>query len=186
VKAPVVSATVRASPPEPSSPALCAGFRRDRWSRPACVVRGGSRFWRAKLSDVSFTSFTRPPAPFSPTRVVRPTVQSLVVTRRTVHRSGTRSSQYSPNLPDCWRPTCEQASTAFQHCSVPVATRSRPDWVPEPAGAGDEGASVEEKTVEIAYELRVACDSTSAVGAREERVRGRDERCRESREAGEA
>ncbi len=32
-----------------------------------------------------------------------PIVSSLVVTRRVVGRFGTRSSQSSPNLPDCWR-----------------------------------------------------------------------------------
>jgi hypothetical protein len=31
-----------------------------------------------------------------------------VVTRRVVWRSGTRWSQSSPTLPDCWRPTCGQ------------------------------------------------------------------------------
>jgi hypothetical protein len=50
------------------------------------------------------------PAPFSPTRDVRPITQLLVVTRRVVCRSGTRQSQHSPPLPDCRRPTCEQVT----------------------------------------------------------------------------
>jgi hypothetical protein len=42
--------------------------------------------------------------------------------------------------PTAGEPDCEQVLAVLEHCSVPVASRSRPGWVPEPAGAGCESA----------------------------------------------
>jgi hypothetical protein len=118
------------------SPALCAGFQRDRWSRPAYVVGAGSSSGeRSSPTSRSLPSRDRrslsvPPGDFTSHRVVG------VVTQRTVCRSGTRRSQYSPPLPDCWRPKSGglplRSSTArFRSPADRVRSgfQNRPKWV---------------------------------------------------------
>jgi hypothetical protein len=95
--------------------------------------RGRVEFWRATLSNVSFTSFTRPPAPFSPTRNLRKLTSRgrHPVSRLRVWNPAVAVPPTPPRL--LATRTANRSSPAFGHDPVPAASRSRPDWVPEPA-----------------------------------------------------